>query len=645
MHTHDLSLALFGGFLLSTGPGQEIAVPTRKSRGLLAYLTLNSHHGITREHLMDLLWRDRSERQARHSLSQSLSELRGAVNDTDTPVLKANRDRVWLETDFISVDVLRFEQAAAGESIDELKEAASLYNGALLADFAELDPGFDEWRTVRQTELEVHVRHVYARLIEHSDESDERRIELARGLLGLDPYNEFAHRVLMEIHAERGSLDHAHHQFEVCKDLLHRDLGVEPDTQTLALKEKISKREGQSQAHPVELLPSVAVLRFEDDTGRADGPSIVAGLCEELAANLADDKGLTVITSDLSLRHRSEDADPRTASRSLGARYLVTGSVRPRAEKLSILARLVSGETRTQLWSARFDVPADNLFELQEKIVTGVTMHLRGKSGLLHTSELKRSLGRHPARLTAYEHVLRGAMYKSRFTREDNAKAISHLVKAVGMEPGYAWAHAWLAWVHTLDVYCGWADAATKSRELAVHHARRSVALEPMLDFAHFSLAVAKAAALDFPGAEAAYEKTEKLSPNNSDHLALRARFWAMAGEPERGLADMERARELNPRLADWCIWIEGIALFVARRYRDAVDAFARMSYQTEDTYLYTAASHARLGEHESAARSRQAALALNPALCCEHVRVFSTFKYTADLEHLVSSLEMAGLE
>ena len=63
---------------------------------------------------------------------------------------------------------------------------------------------------------------------------------------------------------------------------------------------------------------------------------------------------------------------------------------------------------------------------------------------------------------------------------------------------------------------------------------------------------MAKAAALDFPGAEAAYEKTDELSPNNSDFLALRARFWAMAGESERGLADMERARALNPALADW---------------------------------------------------------------------------------------------
>src|ERR1041384_2502954 len=44
----------------------------RKHVALLVYLARSPRKSRTREHLISLLWRDRDERQARHSLSEAL---------------------------------------------------------------------------------------------------------------------------------------------------------------------------------------------------------------------------------------------------------------------------------------------------------------------------------------------------------------------------------------------------------------------------------------------------------------------------------------------------------------------------------------------------------------------------------------------
>src|SRR5438034_4440806 len=53
----------------------------RKHVALLVYLARSPRKSRTREHLIGLLWSDRDERQARHSLSEALRVLRRALGD------------------------------------------------------------------------------------------------------------------------------------------------------------------------------------------------------------------------------------------------------------------------------------------------------------------------------------------------------------------------------------------------------------------------------------------------------------------------------------------------------------------------------------------------------------------------------------
>ena len=69
-----LEISLLGGFGLRVG-GREIVV-SRKARALIAYLAINPGQPAARDTVSDLLWSRRGAEQQRHSLRQTLVELR-----------------------------------------------------------------------------------------------------------------------------------------------------------------------------------------------------------------------------------------------------------------------------------------------------------------------------------------------------------------------------------------------------------------------------------------------------------------------------------------------------------------------------------------------------------------------------------------
>jgi TolB-like protein len=120
-----LRLGLFGGFRAAGADGSELAIKSRKAKGLLAYLALSPGRSRSREELMALLWSDRGEAQARASLRQALTGLRKDLGE-DAAALIVTNDAVALDPDKVAL-----EDAESG--------------GELLAGLHIHDPAFDDW--------------------------------------------------------------------------------------------------------------------------------------------------------------------------------------------------------------------------------------------------------------------------------------------------------------------------------------------------------------------------------------------------------------------------------------------------------------------------------------------------------------------
>jgi DNA-binding SARP family transcriptional activator len=69
-------LTLLGGFGIRRTNRGNVRLPTRKAEALLAYLACHPAEKHPRDRLTALLWGDRGDKQARHSLSQTLLSLR-----------------------------------------------------------------------------------------------------------------------------------------------------------------------------------------------------------------------------------------------------------------------------------------------------------------------------------------------------------------------------------------------------------------------------------------------------------------------------------------------------------------------------------------------------------------------------------------
>src|SRR3989442_3115253 len=123
----------------------------RKHVALLVYLARSPRKSRTREHLIGLLWSDRDERQARHSLSEALRVLRRALGDER---LVADVDQVRLAADAVTLDCDRFAELC-GRS--EWSTAAALVDGQFLEGLAI--PGandFENWLTAERSLWRTH---------------------------------------------------------------------------------------------------------------------------------------------------------------------------------------------------------------------------------------------------------------------------------------------------------------------------------------------------------------------------------------------------------------------------------------------------------------------------------------------------------
>jgi DNA-binding SARP family transcriptional activator len=235
-----LFLSLFGDVSLVRGAGGDIPLP-RKTQILLAYLASNPDRQVSREKLAGLVWPDRLEEQARHSLRQCLFTLTRSLGDTGPPLIHADRQHISLNNDCIEVDTWQFERLLKEDTVDTMERAVDLYGGDFLSALSVDNEELDTWCAAERTRLRELCYEASVKLSSHY--ADTARIDDAivfgRRLVALDPLQEGGHRILMRLYGRAGRRADALNQFRQCRDLLRNELGVEPEATTIQLHQEI----------------------------------------------------------------------------------------------------------------------------------------------------------------------------------------------------------------------------------------------------------------------------------------------------------------------------------------------------------------------------------------------------------------------
>jgi DNA-binding SARP family transcriptional activator len=219
-----LRLMLLGGFTLIKGT-REIELPMSAQR-LVAFLALRER-ALSRTYLAGVLWPDCSP-------ERSLADLRTALwraNHSDAPVAVASGMRLCLRSD-LQVDVRALMELGRATTDCTARSVVAGWVGMSWFELSlDLLPDwYDDW-LVEDRESVRHLRLHALEILTAELSSNDRHAEAIQAALAavrIEPLRETAHAALIRAHLAEGNRSEAVRQFNRCRELLRRELGVEP---------------------------------------------------------------------------------------------------------------------------------------------------------------------------------------------------------------------------------------------------------------------------------------------------------------------------------------------------------------------------------------------------------------------------------
>lgn len=390
--------------------------------------------------------------------------------------------------------------------------------------------------------------------------------------------------------------------------------------------------------------PGIAVLPFENLGPAPEQDYFADGITEDLTTDLSKLSGLRVLARDSTLTYRDSREDVRRIAEQLDVHYLVKGSVQRFAGRVRINTRLIDGRRGGNLWAERYDREIEDIFAIQDEIAGRIVAALAVE---IAPADRSRLTHQPQASVQAYDAFLRGLDFLGRRSRDDVQQAIEHYQRAIALDPGFARAYAGLAMVYMRDVVEGRELAQGDALDRAAGLTETAKRLDPSVHQVYFVEGFIELLRRDYEAAIRNAEHAIAINPNYADGRALLAWTLHFAGRPREGLASMEGAVRLNPRVPAIYRLIRG-ALYYSMAVLDrALADFERAveispSFQLVRTWL--AAAYAGVGRLEEAQWEAQEILALDPTFSIARLERALPIRDPEYRERFVNDLRRAGL-
>jgi TolB-like protein len=437
-------------------------------------------------------------------------------------------------------------------------------------------------------------------------DKDQASVDAAYRLVELDPLREASQRALMRSLAAAGETALALQQYKICRALLQAEFGIEPASETVALRDEIARAKTTSAKVPAvagvegghgrpkqsESKPAIAILPFANLSGDPAQEYIGNGMAEDIGIELARYHSLSVVASNASSHFRGPGLDLAAIRQVLGVRYVVAGSIRKGRHSFRMTVQLIEAETGKQLWAERYDKADDEIFAVQDDVVRTIVSTIEGRLAVTAAAQLRAIP---TTSWAAYDYFLQGRELSNRYRAHE---ADRFLARAIELDPSFVHAYAWRA--STLIVRY-WDDLNPKILQQAVDCANKALSLDEFDAWCHQAMGFVSLHSGKIELAGMHFERAISLNPNDVNILADYANWLCYAGRFDEAMECLDRAMQRDPFPPAWMWEVRGSVLLLTHCYEEAIIAFQKAPIENFFTHACLAAAYAWAGHTESA--------------------------------------------
>ena len=559
---------MLGAMSISRQGAALALAPSRKLRALIAFLAL-APHAPTRERLCELLWDIPND--PRGELRWCLSKARTVLDEPGHRRVETAQGTVRLDLGDCLVDVIEIGHAMQ-QGIDKLgaerlRALSTLFAGDFL-DGLEIDrcPNFNTWLIAQRRRLRACHAAVLEHLVGSIAAGSEESFACLAKWLELAPFDQRAHELLLSGLGQRGQVrEGAEHLAATGRAFEAEGLDWRPlrnawrDARTRTASASPVVKAPMAPAAPA--LPaqpkgqpeiptagprraSIVVMPFADRTDQSGvRGGLGDGLAHDIITRLAKLRSLFVIAQGTVFALDQRCVGPQEAGRTLNVDYVVSGSLRRRADRITVDVELAETRTARIVWVEAFDHTLDDAFLALDEIGNRIVASIASE---IETAERNRAILKAPNSLDAWEAHHRGLWHMYRFNRADNEQARHFFEMALRLDPAFSRAYAGLSFTHWQNAFQRWGEREPEI-DRAFETAGQSLIADDRDPAAHWAMG----RALWLRGRQeqslVELESAVDLSPNFAlGHYTL-AFVHSQSGDPQAAIASSDHSRHLSP--------------------------------------------------------------------------------------------------
>ena len=391
--------------------------------------------------------------------------------------------------------------------------------------------------------------------------------------------------------------------------------------------------------------PSIAVLPFQNMSGDPEQEYFADGMVEDIITALTRFKSLFVIARNSSFTYKGNAVDIKQVGRELGVRYVLEGSVRKAGGRVRITGQLIEAATGAHIWADRIDGALEGVFELQDEVTQRVVGAIEPS---ITQAEIARAKVKSTSNLDAYDLYLKALSVHYSQTRTDVDEAIRLLEHAITLDPGYAWAKAFAAYVHVLRGAQGWAtpEDAARAKALA-REAIQSSRDEPnTIGYAAHALAWLTH---EYDFSLAVMDRAIHLNPNSFNILMRSGWLRTWVADVDPAIDHFLRSIRLNPVDPQLGFAYGGLAYayIIKGDYKKALEYARRTAHEMPrylTSWVTVAIAAASLGNRQEAHEAKQRILEIMPGYSLATRFAMTVFRDQWVVERVMHGLRLAGL-